>query len=616
MIEDVIFGKLSKKRWVKQLTEATEKVEYADIIKSFFQKRNQMVKYKDLNDESVTLISFPVITEYIDLNEKNIENKMLKKFNKFFSHEPSNSSISFKELESSLDINDCIGFACLPIKYLTLNYKSGEFIVRNTIVYCLTSTNDNLENMNMLTGIDNTSSFIGFKLSDLNTKLKKDIKNALIKFTEVYQKNDDADRNNVLDVNQTQNKLEQPKKTVSKKSPNLWKYSVDTTDDVSEKPTSELTMHIKSYKDSEGILPFLYTNEVVSDNRARKYNDVCNMVENNVTALEDKLLTNLASTVKYNKSNINMENDLEKDIHTEYSNNYEEINGRKYIKNFDQYLNGTSSHQDKSQLRKISLNVCDVYLRAMADAKKRIFNQDYIHSKGLNYNLHLYLTEVLSPLVVVANKCEWNELNENEGFNIFRNYVNLPNNQDFINEAYINYPTESNFPLADSAIYINGYRLYVSTKAGLNGLGASASIKSLHQFMYNPENPNELTGLAKDMKLKYTEQFELFNIFLTKSISSFDWGKISNITNGQVTSKFELKKYVQINQNIYTDLIMNILQAASFQFVQVNCQASSTTENFHFDYRVQYPAVFKGKVNIEIPNSGYVKFHIIGDKSK
>lgn len=396
--------------------------------------------------------------------------------------------------------------------------------------------------------------------------------------------------------------------------PNLWKYNVETTDDTDSKPSSEVSMHIKSYKNMDGVLPFIYTNEAVTDDKARKYYDVCNMVENNITTLEDKLLDNLSSTIKYNKKNINITNDMKVDIHDEYKNNIETIDNINYIKDFNYSLNGTTSLQDARHMRKIAINVCDVYLRAMADAKKHIFDKDYKNSKGLNYNIHLYLTEILSPLVVVANKCEWNELNENEGFKIFRKYVNLPNNENFINEAYINYPTESNFPLADSAIYINGYRLYVSTKAGLNGLGASASIKSLKQFLYNPNN-GEMTGLAKEMEQEFNEQFNLFKIFLDKSIQQFNWKEIEKITHNQVSTRYELKKYLELNKDIFTKIIMNILQAASFQFVQVNCKASSTTEDFHFNYRVQYPAIFKGNVDIELPsedkNSGAVKFHIV-----
>lgn len=610
MIEDILFSKLYKnKNYLTKLFEARNKISYDAIIENIFSKN--AVYYKDFDEEKITLVIKPHLY-YIEKNTNNIKNKMLKTCQDVIATPPYSPLCNFIKLKSDNDDAQYYAYGC--VKYITLNYKTGLVLLRADVVYFPSDNKDKsyIDDM-MIDGLLKIGNhLVGTSLSDLSKSYNREIKDALLQFS-VINKDKDLDKNNNNDEKDVTNKDEQKtiKKYTYKPAPNLWKYDVDTTDDTTEKSKSDLTMHIKSYKDSKGVLPFLYTNEVVTDDRARKYNDVCNMVENNVVALEDKLLTNLTSTVKYNKNNINMPSDMREDIHAEYENNYEEIDGVKYIKKFDSYLNGISSHQDQKQLRKISVNVCDVYLRAMADAKKFVFNKDYINSKGLNYNLHLYLTEVLSPLAVVANKCHWNKLHENEGFEVFRDYVKLPENNDFVNEAYINYPTESNFPLADSAIYINGYRLYVSTKAGLNGLGAQASIKSLHQFMYNPENPNELTGLAQEMKNTYPEQFALFEMFLTKGVNYLNWKEISKITNNQVSTKFELQKYVNLNKDVYTTIIMKVLQAAAFQFVQVNCKASSTTDDFHFDYRVQYPAVFKGNVDIEIPDKGYIKFHIV-----
>lgn len=609
MIEDILFSKIyNNKNYLTKLFEARNKISYDAIIENIFSKN--AVYYKDFDEEKITLVIKPHLY-YIEKNTNDIKNKMRKNCQDVIATPPYSPLSNFIKLKSDNDDAQYYAYGC--VKYITLNYKTGFVLLRADIVYFPSDENKSYTNdidIERLLKIDNQ--LVGTSLSDLSKSYNREIKDALLQFS-VINKNKDLDKNNINDEKDDTNKDEQKstKKYIHKPAPNLWKYNVDITDDTTEKSKSDLTMHIKSYKDSKGVLPFLYTNEVVTDDRARKYQNVCDMVENNVAALEEKLLTNLASTVKYNKNNINMQNDMRKDIHKEYEDNYEERDGIKYVKSFDNYLNGISSHQDLKHLSKISINVCDVYLRAMADAKKFVFDKDYINSKGLNYNLHLYLTEILSPLAVVANKCHWNKLHENEGFEVFRDYVKLPENNDFVNEAYINYPTESNFPLADSAIYINGYRLYVSTKAGLNGLGAQASIKSLHQFMHNPENPNELTGLAQEMKNTYPEQFALFEMFLTKGVNYLNWKEISKITNNQVSTKFELQKYVNLNKDVYTTIIMKVLQAAAFQFVQVNCKASSTTDNFHFDYRVQYPAVFKGNVDIEIPDKGYIKFHIV-----
>lgn len=63
----------------------------------------------------------------------------------------------------------------------------------------------------------------------------------------------------------------------------------------------------------------------------------------------------------------------------------------------------------------------------------------------------------------------------------------------------------------------------------------------------------------------------------------------------------------------FTGFIMEVLQSATFDFAQVNAKASSFDKDFHFDFTVQYPAVFDGKVKIEKPASeaGFTKFHIL-----
>ena len=59
-------------------------------------------------------------------------------------------------------------------------------------------------------------------------------------------------------------------------------------------------------------------------------------------------------------------------------------------------------------------------------------------------------------------------------------------------------------------------------------------------------------------------------------------------------------------------MVLQILQAQSFQFMQAKCKASNEltdTKDFHFDYSIQYPAVFDGDVDILLVKNS-VRFHI------
>ena len=393
------------------------------------------------------------------------------------------------------------------------------------------------------------------------------------------------------------------KKEKVKHQKSLQKYTVEIDNSPTEK--DEVTMHIKSTsKDKNKALPYLYTSEVVTDERARTYMDVCNMVENNTTKIEDNLLSSsYGKILKYSKSNLgnitNIESNGKRNISKEEKEKLDK----------EELVYSAASFENKEQIRNISIRVCDCYLRAMADAKNKIFNKKYEGSKGLNYNLHLYLIEILSPLVIAAcaENCKWTANTEDEGLKAFKDHVGVDESvSDFTTNCYISFPEASNFPLADSVIYINGIRTFISTKGGANGEGAHPAIKTLKEFVYG-EDGKTLTYLTEVAKNEYPTEFAVFEELLQGNVSKINFNKIYNLTS--CSSLFELKKWIDSKEDIFTKIIMTILQAQSFQFMQVNADSSSFNSDFHFNYRVQYPAVFSGNVSIDFEKN-YIKFYI------
>ena len=89
----------------------------------------------------------------------------------------------------------------------------------------------------------------------------------------------------------------------------------------------------------------------------------------------------------------------------------------------------------------------------------------------------------------------------------------------------------------------------------------------------------------------------------------------NNIRNKIGKKNIDIHKQIQayINKDVntsWTKMIMKILESASYDFVQVNAKASNTSGDFHFNYTAQYPAVFNGKVKLDLKDTGKATFHI------
>lgn len=406
-------------------------------------------------------------------------------------------------------------------------------------------------------------------------------------------------------------------KIKNKEKPSLQKYNAEIVDNADEIDYDEVSMHLRTARgNNKNIIPEILTADIVTDEGARNYMNVCNMIENNVTNIEDKILDGkLNQAFIYNHRIHKGLFDKEKD---EYTKEISKISTdkEKYADNIDSLLS-TQSSEDKSILRQVSVKVCEAYLDAMKKSKDLKFTEDYKHSKFINYNLHNYLVEILSPLAVIANEpesCTWLANDPEHGIEEFKKHVKIPlSTTNFIDSAYISFPKISNFPLADSVIYINGIRTYLSTKGGANGRGSNASIATLSEFVYGKDGKT-LTyladGLKKDQTIK--DEYAVFEELLKGSVSKMNWKKISQYTGYSRVS--ELQEWINDRKKTFTKIIMTILQAQAFQFMQVMCTPTNTENDFHFTYDIQYPAVFNGDVKIILPSQGKgrISFHIEG----
>lgn len=388
-------------------------------------------------------------------------------------------------------------------------------------------------------------------------------------------------------------------------------------------------INIMSFKDEPNkIRPFIYTKQIVSDDRPRPPSIACDMLIQNTEILKQNVQNSPKNYLKLASKNEET-NKIEESINNFNSNillekklQKDEINSKYETKNM--LLNNKNLIDE---MYDTSIIICDVYTNAFELAKKKIFNENYVNSEGLNYNTHLYLVELLSPLVLVANKCTWGKLSKKEGFEALKD-VTGTKGKDFWNEnTYIGYYTQSNEPLADSYVFINKKKIEISTKGGANGQGAAASIVSLRNYIYEyngnesnkkrisnfNENDWELTQLGYRVKKIFPNEFEIFNILSTVSYN--------NLSIKQFSKYVDISKYKSMDLIIsalnteydFTGFIMEVLQSATFDFAQVNAKTSSFDKDFHFDFTVQYPAVFDGKVKIEKPASeaGFTKFHIL-----
>jgi len=613
MVDDILLKSVSGKRWVKKLCEARASI-LGNIDKTVLKIIDMSPAYS-INNDIITLIIRS--SEYLQLpsSTKTIEMVMFEmcknscpfnfievnEGNIFFHHDDEISK--YKSIEFCLytvfEI-DCVNGTMDYINYI-LSYQKDTYTLQHYPPKYLQ------EKYNI------SGNFL-----DKNTlKRKPDI----IKLLEQYtaNKNDESvtdipqttfTNNNSNDVHMEVNEIKIKQKQNIKP---------DISDDVKAK--SKIIWDVKvagknQLKDSnlkKAVIPEIKTKVLINDEKFRTLDNVCSMVMNNVTKLKNSL-----KIFNYDKNSL--ETLFYSDEDMDQYNFFNKLWTKKELKEQNDKYPEAVKFFSTTEQQKIQARVCYVYYEMMKMAKDGLFNKDIEYSRGLNYCLHNYLIEITSPMTILKNAITWNTLNGKQGNKVLEEVVGL-NESQWEQNSYIMYPLSSTYPLADSILNMNGKILKVSTKGGLDGKGAFATLKSLREYVFEgKDGSGNITEFGKNIKNQYPDLFNIFDILTSKEwgkdITKNEWDEMYNNIRNKIGKKhIDIHKQIQeyINKDVntsWTKMIMKILESASYDFVQVNAKATDTSGDFHFDYTAQYPAVFNGKVKIEIKDTGKAKFHI------
>lgn len=382
---------------------------------------------------------------------------------------------------------------------------------------------------------------------------------------------------------------------------------------------------------SKNINIRLYTKQLIADSRPRNFKNNTNMLLNScdklLTALESPNSNVKRSILKFSKDSDDIHNiALDEALTPEGEKRGRGRPRKNTIDGTDEstaykIMKANSGEENKKILNTIH-SVLTIYKEAIKNSYDDDFTSNYKSSAGNNAHLQVYLPEILSPYALCYNACKWTKLGKDSGYKTLQNVVGSSGN-NFLNvPCYIGYYDLSTSPLADSYAWINGKFIDISTKAGLDGKGAAASIESLRKYIYETGLDGKLTNTlspkGESVKFFYPLEFEIFEHLSTNK-------KATKETVRQILIKYKLWKpnvpavndsditnFLK-NETKFTNLIMEILQSASYDFVQINCKPTSDVDDFHFEYTCQYPAIFDGEVDITFTagNKGFTKFHIV-----
>lgn len=601
----ILLKSVSNKRWVKNLCEAQTSflnkldpviLKYCNLGSIFGVTTKQIIGLAIIGDA----LSLPASTKNLELEMKNMCEQETSL--SFFGNKIINCGDSYTK-------KDIIVFA--PVIFLDLDIKSNSYENRYEIIFnTAKSKSDILSAEQLLTNYltRNNYMFWGDSLSYINKnfpslidKLERFSNKTNNEYTE-----DDYEESNDLEINEIKIKQkENVKPDVSDdtkaKSNILWDVKVAGKN------------QLKNSNLKEAVIPEIKTRLVVNDEKFRTLDNVCSMVMNNVTKIKNGL-----KIFNYDKNTLKklFYSDEDLDQYDFFNKHWTEEELEKQNAKYPEAVKFFS----KTEQQIIQARVCYVYYRMMQLAKDGQFNEDIEFSRGLNYCLHNYLIELTSPMVIIKNAITWNKLNGKQGNKVLSEVIGLQESQ-WEQNSYIMYPLSSTYPLADSILNMNGKILKVSTKGGLDGKGAFATLKSLREYVFEGKNGSgNITDFGRNIKNQYPDLFNIFDILTNKEwgkdITKYEWDEMYNNIRNKIGKKnIDIHKQIQeyINKDVntsWTKMIMKILESASYDFVQVNAKASNTSGDFHFNYTAQYPAVFNGKVKLDLKDTGKATFHI------
>lgn len=373
---------------------------------------------------------------------------------------------------------------------------------------------------------------------------------------------------------------------------------LDLTDDVSSIKDTKITL---AKKKDGNCNPMIYPKNLVSSGIRSVVNNT-QMLLNSVSRL---------NTIYHSRSTTDA-------LYIPSSSSKKESN-----RNYTIYDYAYSSIKDeKTQLIE---NLISSYESAFnLVCKNSDYNSDYSNSDNLNSSIQVYLPEILAPYAICDDGCTWNQENNETGLDILKRIIGI-SSSNLRDIAYIEYNTKTNTELADATIYFNFdksnpdtfKKLSISVKGGANGKGASASINTFYKYIFD-DNGKLTYPLGQYLKTKYNDNFTILSILLkeVEKINDDDLTTLKSLlsleskkNNTRSILKDAILKIK--NNSSYTDMILDILKSLSYDFIQINAIPSSTSSDFHLKFTAQYPAIFKGKIDIEILDKGNVKFHIV-----
>lgn len=276
--------------------------------------------------------------------------------------------------------------------------------------------------------------------------------------------------------------------------------------------------------------------------------------------------------------------------------------------------------------------------------------------------LSVYPPELLSPIVFLSmdNSIKWGK----EGNKTSKEILNYIFGDDNVfKNGLISYDDSISGELIDSEVAINsenGYKkIGISTKGGLNGQGAQASLISVFRLLFDKEtreyNPKKDTYktrghiFSNDIKTIIRSDDVEGNIesFIRTNCSKYGiemfekaktevsiillFGGLTPVVHEtlikiieQRGKLFDMKLELDgihnivtefcnfVNQNFnVTNIIMEILNKQKYDFAQINALPVMSGSSFNYEWSVQYPAHFDGNVKLEKRANG-VGFHIHG----
>lgn len=285
-----------------------------------------------------------------------------------------------------------------------------------------------------------------------------------------------------------------------------------------------------------------------------------------------------------------------------------------------------------------------------------------INLHELDKLLSVYPPELLSPLVFLSmdNSIKWGK----EGSKTSKEILNYIFGDDSVfKRGLISFDTSIGGELIDSEVAIPSEGKYkkigISTKGGLNGHGAQASLISIFRLLFDKEtrvydqkrdkfkarghvftkNINDLlvsNDLEENIKTFINQNCSPYGIEMfdesptelsiillfgglppanhVKAIETIlKRGKLFNM-NITLPRKNDIRtefcNFVNTHFNV-TNIIMKILNKQKYDFAQINSLPKLNSSTFNYEWSVQYPAHFDGNVKLETRSKG-IGFHIHG----